>query len=252
MSDQVLKDVRKAYDYRQDQSGRGVIALKCQQHESLKKKTWTTLHIKNLYSLRHASWEIAALSRENAEGYDSASSLSRRPNSRISATMPLVVWCALVFRSSLLSAFVGSVRVAKALTQKKSSMMCFELPRDRSQWPKQAAQIAWAAATGRFWECGWRGSAVWHVVWCQPPTHISSLPQPSRGEFRKALGKGGCRCFPHYGSSRQWAIPTGSACCNIHHVTLGIPRHLENPTHGPNLEVGYLGHHGEFGVANFC
>ena len=96
----------------------------------------------------------------------------------------------------------------------------------------------------------WIGRVACGVV-PAAPTHISSLPQPSRGEFRKALGKGGCRCFPHYGSSRQWAIPTGSACCNIHHVTLGIPRHLENPTHGPNLEVGYLGHHGEFGVAIF-
>ena len=48
MSDQVLKDVRKAYDYRQDQSGRGVIVLKCQHPPSATTSLWVDGRLRSL------------------------------------------------------------------------------------------------------------------------------------------------------------------------------------------------------------
>ena len=48
MSDQVLKDVRKAYDYRQDQSGRGVIVLKCQHSPSATTSLWVDGRLRSL------------------------------------------------------------------------------------------------------------------------------------------------------------------------------------------------------------
>ena len=48
MSDQVLKDVRKTYDYRQDQSGRGVIVLKCQHPPSATTSLWVDGRLRSL------------------------------------------------------------------------------------------------------------------------------------------------------------------------------------------------------------